>query len=814
MKPETETKMDIVSESGQTVVFLRRTEKGWPVDFVSENIAEFGYNPEDFFSKNLLYDEIIYSEDLEKVHSEFFTHYEKKDRDFTLVYRILTKSGQIRWVVERILLLPDQNNSFTRFSGTVLDITDKAILKESISRKLEIEKVLVEISNMFTNPASLERDINLTLERIGILCGAGRSYIFQIHEDGNYIDNTHEWCAEGVEPQKENLQNTPSSRCPWWAEKLHKDGIIHITDVSVLPPEAAAEKDLLEKQGIKSLIVLPLYAGGKLAGFMGMDNVVNTGSWKEDDISILRITANLVGMGIERRKSEKAIHAGEEIYRSMFQNAANLIILVDSKGVIIDCNSRTKAILGYTQEELRGRPIKSIIFSGCMKKHNRSLKEIEERGFSFNKEYRMIKKNGRYVDINVNSSGLKDENGKHIQTIYILEDITERKTAEKLLRESENRYRSLFQNNSAVIMLIDPDTGNVYDANQAACSYYGYTREQMLSLNISNINILPREKILEELEQAKSRDLNHFFFTHRLSSGELRDIEKYSYPIPINEKIFLYTIISDITDNKKMQSELVRAKMEAEIANKAKSEFLANMSHELRTPLNSIIGFSDMLLTQNFGPLNEKQLRYVNNITVSGSHLLKLINDVLDISKVEAGKMELQVEKFSISGSVSEVKSLLVPLASKKNIEILNRVDDKLESISADRTKFKQILYNLMDNAIKFTPEGGHVTVDAKIAGAGAEITVMDTGIGISEEESQKIFKPFVQLENPEFKKQKGTGLGLSLVKKFVEMHSGKIWVESKSGEGSKFVFTIPLNLYSRSYAVELKDNGVKPSTA
>lgn len=695
------------------------------------------------------------------------------------------------------MLLPDQNNSFTRFSGTVLDITDRTKSKESINRKLEIEKVLVEISSMFTNPANLERDINLTLEKIGILCGAGRSYIFQIHEDGNYIDNTHEWCAEGVEPQKDNLQNTPSGKCPWWAEKLQKDGIIHITDVSALPPEAAAEKELLEKQEIKSLIVLPLYAGGKLSGFMGMDNVVNTGSWREDDISILRITANLAGMGIERRKYEKAIHAGEEIYRSMFQNAANLIILVDSKGVIIDCNSRTKAVLDYRQEELRGRTIKSIIFPGCMKKHNRSLEEIEDIGFSFNKEYRMIRKSGKPVDINVNSSGLKDENGKHIQTIYILEDITERKTAEKLLRESENRYRSLFQNNGAVIMLIDPDTGNVYDANQAACSYYGYTREQMLSLNISNINILPKEKILEELEQAKSRDLNHFFFTHRLSSGELRDIEKYSYPIPINEKIFLYTIISDITDNKKMQSELVRAKMEAEIANKAKSEFLANMSHELRTPLNSIIGFSDMLLTQNFGPLNEKQLRYVNNITVSGSHLLKLINDVLDISKVEAGKMELHVEKFSISGSVSEVKSLLVPLASKKNIEILNRVDDKLESISADRTKFKQILYNLMDNAIKFTPEGGHVTVDAKIADTGAEITVTDTGIGMSEEEALKIFKPFVQLENSEFKKQKGTGLGLSLVKKFVEMHSGKVWVESKSGEGSKFVFTIPLNLYN-----------------
>ncbi|WP_269850834.1 sensor histidine kinase [Methanosarcina horonobensis] len=157
--------------------------------------------------------------------------------------------------------------------------------------------------------------------------------------------------------------------------------------------------------------------------------------------------------------------------------------------------------------------------------------------------------------------------------------------------------------------------------------------------------------------------------------------------------------------------------------------------------------------------------------------------------------MELYVEKFSISSSVSEVKTLLTPLASKKNIQILNTVDEELATIKADRTKFKQILYNLIDNAIKFTPEGGNVTIDARIAEDEAEITVRDTGIGISEGEARKVFQPFIQLDNPELGGQAGTGLGLSLVKKFVEMHTGRVWVESKSGEGSKFFFTIPLSL-------------------
>ena len=707
---------------------------------------------------------------------------------------MLTNSGNIRWIDEKILILPEKDGTIMSSSNAVFDINDGIKSKESIRRKLEIEEVLLEISNMFIVPVNLERDINVALEKIGLLCGAGRSYIFLIRENGSTVDNTHEWCAEGVEPQKNNLQNIPSDVFSWWMEKLYNYEIIHITNVSGLPPEAAAEKELLGIQGIKSLIVLPLYVSGKLAGFMGMDNVINTGSWGKDDVSILRIAVNLIGMGIQRKRAEKAIHAGEEIYRSMFKNAANLILLVDKKGIIVDCNSRVEELLDYTQDELTGQPINSILFSNYLKKLQESSEEIENRGFSFNKEYRMARKNGKPVDVNVNSSGLKDENGNYVQTIYIIEDIGERKKAEKMLKESESRYRSLFQNNGAVTMLIDPDTGDILDANPAACSYYGYTIEKMLSLNIADINILPKKQISEELEQAKSRDINHFFFTHRLANGVLRDVENYSYPILIDGKKLLYAIISDITDSKKMHNELVKAKMEADVANQAKSEFLASMSHELRTPMNSIIGFSDVLLTQDFGPLNEKQLRYVSNISVSGDHLLKLINDVLDLSKVEAGKMELNVEKFSISSSVYEVQTLLTPLASKKSIKILSTVDEELTTIKADRTKFRQILYNLMDNAIKFTPEGGHVIVDARVGEDGAKITIKDAGVGISEEEAKKVFQPFTQLENSEYGKKVGTGLGLSLVKKFVEMHAGRIWVESEFGEGSKFIFTIPLN--------------------
>ena len=241
------------------------------------------------------------------------------------------------------------------------------------------------------------------------------------------------------------------------------------------------------------------------------------------------------------------------------------------------------------------------------------------------------------------------------------------------------------------------------------------------------------------------------------------------------------------------RDELEITSRELEAASRMKSEFLANMSHELRTPLNSILGFSEILHDETFGPINEKQSKYVNNIRSSGRHLLQLINDILDLSKVEAGKMELNYEDFSVSDALDEVKTLVAPIASKKNTTIGVTVEPELSTIHADVRKFKQILYNLLNNAIKFTPDGGSVAVDARRCEDMARITVTDTGIGIPAEAVKKLFQPFVQADSSTSREYGGTGLGLSLVKRFVELHGGEIRVESEPGKGSTFTFTIPI---------------------
>lgn len=247
--------------------------------------------------------------------------------------------------------------------------------------------------------------------------------------------------------------------------------------------------------------------------------------------------------------------------------------------------------------------------------------------------------------------------------------------------------------------------------------------------------------------------------------------------------------------NEELENRVAECTAQLEAANRAKSDFLANMSHELRTPLNSVIGFSDVLLDEMFGPLNEKQGVYVNNIIASGRHLLDLINDILDLSKVEAGKMELELDSLPLRQLLEGAISMLVEKALKQGVTIsLQLLPDADVEIDADERKLKQIMFNLLSNAVKFTPEGGTVRVGAGVAaGDFIEISVEDTGIGIRDVDMEKLFTEFTQIESPYVKSQEGTGLGLALTRRLVELHGGRIWVESVYGRGSRFTFMIPM---------------------
>ena len=241
-----------------------------------------------------------------------------------------------------------------------------------------------------------------------------------------------------------------------------------------------------------------------------------------------------------------------------------------------------------------------------------------------------------------------------------------------------------------------------------------------------------------------------------------------------------------------MNDELGRLYREVEVANRNKSEFLANMSHELRTPLNAIIGFSEVLLQKMFGELNEKQEEYLRDVLVSGQHLLALINDVLDLSKVEAGRMELEFGPVDVAALVSGAAMMVRERASAHGISLDLQVHVDVGQVTADERKVRQVLVNLLSNAIKFTPAGGRIEVSAVHQEAEVHISVKDSGVGIAPEDQSRIFEKFEQTQSGR-RQEASTGLGLTLAKSFIELHGGRIWVDSAPGLGSTFTFTLPV---------------------
>ncbi|WP_082098645.1 MULTISPECIES: ATP-binding protein [unclassified Methanosarcina] len=248
----------------------------------------------------------------------------------------------------------------------------------------------------------------------------------------------------------------------------------------------------------------------------------------------------------------------------------------------------------------------------------------------------------------------------------------------------------------------------------------------------------------------------------------------------------------NLNGHKELEITLLKAKNDAEATNRAKNSFIMNMSHELRTPLNSVIGFSDLLLEGAFGPMNTKQAKYVNNILISGKSLLEIINNLLDISRLEAGEKTLKYEDVDVASLIGEVRMSLLSPASVKKIIVELKIDPSVGNVRADITKFRQIMYNLVSNAIKFTPAKGKVIISACKKEGVLEVKVSDNGIGISKESHEKIFMPFTQADSSAARGYGGAGLGLYIVRNFVDLHGGKIWIDSEIDKGSTFTFTLP----------------------
>lgn len=381
--------------------------------------------------------------------------------------------------------------------------------------------------------------------------------------------------------------------------------------------------------------------------------------------------------------------------------------------------------------------------------------------------------------------------------------------------EAEQRFHELLEAAPDAILEVDQD-GRVLLINAAAERIFGYAREELLKLTVEELvpasmraNHVRHRTVYIAHPQTRPMGSGLELKAQR-KDGSLFPVEISLSPNPSKDGLRVIAVVRDITQRKEIENRLhaVREQYAAELtakneqlearnrevekANQLKSEFLASMSHELRTPLHTIIGFSELLAEEIQGTLNSDQKRFVGHVLQDARHLLELINEVLDISKIESGKLELQRDMFDFKDCVEEVMHSIRQQADNKGISLENK-DAFQSKLYADRLRLKEILYNLLSNAVKFTGKGGRVWLESEVQGEFLQVTVGDTGVGIREEEQGAIFEKFYQAAAASGSIHQGTGLGLPIAKHLVELHGGRIWVESKPDQGSRFILTLPL---------------------
>jgi PAS domain S-box-containing protein len=713
--------------------------------YVNPKMAEiFGYAQDEIVSLASIYD-VVVEGDRNKIAENIRKRLQGEVISVRYTFRGKRKDGKL--IDVEVHGTKAEFNGKATVMGVALDITERKLAEE------EVRKAVVQLRE---EKAKTEAIIAAIGDGISIQA-TDFKILYQNEIDKDWVgDHTDEYCYRAYEQRNHVCEGCPVAMS-------FKDGKIH-----------KAERCVPRENGNSYFDI--------------------TASPLRDSTGKIIAGIEIVRDITERKMSEEALKQSEEKYRSLVDNSQDGIFIIQDAKIEFS-NEAFARMAGYAVEEVIGKHFQELVSPDDLEMvadryQRRQAGEEVPREY----EFRLLHRDGStriLVKMNV---GLITYRGR-IASMGTVKDITERKRAEEALKESEERYRRLVELSPYGIFINKND--KISFINTAGSRILGATNpEQLIGKPVLDVihpdyhNVVKRG-ILQNKENGTESPL----IEEKLVRLDGTDFcaEVTAAPFTYQGESATQVILHDITERKKAE-ELLLENIRLAYASKAKSEFLAIMSHELRTPLNSIIGFSELLKLKTYGELNVKQERYVDNIFTSGKFLLKLINDILDLSKIEAGRIVLAIEKIPVSAAIDEVMILLKEQAEKKNIILRKEFDNQLNFIEADPQRFKQILFNLLSNAVKFSKnEGGIVTITARKAEDMAYISISDTGIGIREEDMGRLFEKFEQLESGPSRRYQGTGLGLAISKQFVELHGGKITAESKYGEGSTFTFFLPL---------------------
>jgi len=547
----------------------------------------------------------------------------------------------------------------------------------------------------------------------------------------------------------------------------------------------------------------------------------------------------------QRKHAEDVATQATAKVQALFEACPLAILSLDLAGNIRLWNRGAEQMFGWREDEVLGKPLPTIP-AGEEREYERLLKAqfngISHAGVEVHRQRR----DGSLAKLSLWTVPVRDPEGTITGNVAILAEATDIRTATQrysalLAREedarsqvrAERRFRQLLEAAPDAILEIDA-AGEIVLVNAGAERLSGYSREELIG---QNLEIMVPSELRGKHVYHRSNYWNQpatrpmgtgLVLNLQRKNGELVPVEISLSSVNYDGDMRVTAIIRDISERKRAEQqireiqerltaeltatnqELALRNQEIERANKLKTEFVASMSHELRTPLHTIIGFAELVAEELEGPLNDKQKRFIGHIYKDSLHLLELINDVLDISRIEAGRLELRLSTFDLTAAIDEVMATIRPQALAKSLH-LDEVVEPGVHLRADRVRFKEILYNLLSNAVKFTPDKGRISVRATVSEGFAYISVTDTGVGIPAGELESIFDKFYQVGSTTRGVKEGTGLGLAITKQLVEAHGGKVGVRSETGRGSSFHFSMPIEGVTEDGDAATRENNEDP---
>jgi|GEM_PF-2358523 len=762
----------------------------------SENML--GYTAEEMVGKERIYK--LYPEDgdsrttIEEVHQ--YIHEEKKG--ITCEVEEITKDGRKLWV--HLTLSPrfDEAGKAIGILGVGENITERKKAEEALAERVSLGEFGGQIGAALAGSTSLHEVLNQCAESLKHFFNGALARIWIFYPHDKVLEVHASAAAEGQEPHPVD----PVPLGEGIIGKLAKKQKAYVTHQPCEDEGLSGEREWMQTSGVVSYFAHPLATHQQLLGAVELFSFRPLTETMQHTLSR---AAGEISLGIDRVRNFEALQYSEEHIRSILVNALEGIITFDKLGTLKSVNPAAESIFGQPSKKVIGKNIRLLIPNLCRESDLRKGHLLTSQRQLIGKVTEMTgeRKNGALFPIDLSISEIQmperrrtprsDQGPRPELYLGMVRDITERKHFEEVLRNERDYTARIIERTPGLVVGLSPD-GITRFINPAVEKTTGYPPEELIGKHWwDTLFPDPSEQHSELLQQLKSKGpVRNVELELPTRSGETRvvawsNIHRFDESGKLVETIGFGT---DITEQKKVEQNLMMAAKKAEESNRLKSDFLSVISHELRTPLTVMLGNTPLLTRGNELPEQNEIVSIALDIENSGKHLLALIDDLLDFSKIEANKMDLYPKWFSVKQLVEDVVSGYRAIAKQKGLPIVMELED-LE-ICADTIRIKQIIFNLLSNAFKFTDKGS-IKITVRREGEQAVFRVQDTGVGLSQEDIGVIFNLFRQVDESPTRASSGTGLGLAIAKKLVEMHGGRISVQSMPGEGSVFTFCIPI---------------------